>query len=375
MRDRVWAEISYSKLRNNLDQIKKIIGDKSIICMVKDNAYGHGSVNVSKYLSKDDRVKAFAVACMSEAKELRDNGIDKDIIIIGLIYRSRYKDAIINDYVMTISTLEQAIEINEVAGSISKVAKLEIGIDTGMGRIGFPVNEKTIEDIKKISELKNVSIYGFFTHFSVADSDKDDVENIKYTEEQERKYADIIDKVKSLGISTGDISIANSAGVLSGRGENCTSVRPGIILYGLLPSKAFSNNDLQPIMSLKSQIIHIKEIDSNTSISYGRTFVSKGKMKIATISCGYGDGYPRSASNKTEVIVNDKRCKVVGRVTMDMLMVDVTGVDCKVEDEVILIGESKSEKITLQEICDETYEFTYEVMTSIGKRVERVYID
>ena len=171
------------------------------------------------------------------------------------------------------------------------------------------------------------------------------------------------------------ISFSNSAGILTKRGTKYSSVRPGIILYGLLPNNDFINFDFKPIMQFKSRIIHIKEINENTSISYGRTFISKNKMKVATVACGYGDGYPRSASNKTYVIINDKRCPVIGKVTMDMFMVDVTKVDCKVEDEVILIGESKNEQITIDEICKLTGEFNYELLTRINARVKRVYND
>ena len=141
----------------------------------------------------------------------------------------------------------------------------------------------------------------------------------------------------------------------------------------MLPNKNFNKYGFKPIISFKSRIIYIKEIDENISISYGRTFVSNSKMKIATISCGYGDGYPRTASNKTFVIINDKKCKVVGRITMDMFMVDVTGIDCKLEDEVILIGESENEKITIDDICEVTGEFNYELLTRINSRVKRIY--
>ena len=373
--NRVEVQISYKNLKHNLDLIKTITNNKTIICMVKDNAYGLGGVNIAKFLSNDSLVKAFAVASFGEAMHLKSNDITKDIIIIGHIFKDDYVEAILNDFILTVSTLDQAIQINNFAKKHNKKARIEIGIDSGMGRIGFNISEETINDIIKINNLDNISIYGFFSHFPVADCNKDDTYNIKWTDNQEKQFDDFIDKINSYGINYNDISFSNSAGILTKRGTKYSSVRPGIILYGLLPNHCFLNYDFRPIMQFKSRIIHIKEINENTSISYGRTFISKNKMKVATVACGYGDGYPRSASNKTYVIINDKRCPVIGKVTMDMFMVDVTKVDCKVEDEVILIGESKNEQITIDEICKLTGEFNYELLTRINARVKRVYKD
>ena len=373
--NRVEVQISYENLKHNLDLIKTITNNKTIICMVKDNAYGLGGVNIAKFLSNDSLVKAFAVASFGEAMHLKSNDITKDIIIIGHIFKDDYEEAILNDYILTVSTLDQAIQINNFAKKHNKKARIEIGIDSGMGRIGFNISEETIKDIIKINDLDNISIYGFFSHFPVADCNKDDINNIKWTDNQEKLFDEFIEKINSLGINYTDISISNSAGILTNRGTKYSSVRPGIILYGLLPNNDFKNFDFKPIMQFKSRIIHIKEINKDTSISYSRTFISKNKMKVATVACGYGDGYPRSASNKTCVIINDKRCPVIGKVTMDMFMVDVTKVDCKVEDEVILIGESKNERVTIDEICKLTGEFNYELLTRINARVKRVYKD
>lgn len=372
--NRVEVEISYKSLKHNLDLIKKITKNKNIICMVKDNAYGLGSANIAKFLSEDSLVKAFAVASFNEAIYLK-NYVNKDIIIISHIFKSNYEEAILNDFILTISSLNQAIQINNIAEKHNKKARIEIGIDSGMGRIGFNISEDSIKDIKKINYLNNISIFGFFSHFPVADCDIDDLDNKKWTDNQEKRFDEFIEKINKRGIKYNDISISNSAGILTNRGTKYSSVRPGIILYGLLPNNSLSKYDFKPIMQIKSRIIYIKEVEENTSISYGRTFISNCKMKIATVACGYGDGYPRSASNKTFVIINDKLCPVIGKVTMDMFMVDVTNVNCNVEDEVILIGESEHEKVTVDDICKLTGEFNYELLTRINARVKRVYKD
>lgn len=375
MKDRTWQEINLKNLKQNFNLICRLAKDKTIIPMIKDNAYGHGSVQIARTLQNEERVKAFAVATVAEAEELKDNGITKDIIIIGHTYKDNFLEAVENDFILTISTVDQAIQINSIAKKMNKIARIEIAIDSGMGRIGFITNDESLNSIKKVSSLENIFIYGVFSHFSVADSDINDIENVKYTEYQEETFFKFVNKIKSFGINLKDISLSNSAGILRRKGMDATSVRPGIILYGISPSAYFNKLDLKPIMSLKSKIMHIKEISENTSVSYGRTFVSDKRMKIATVCCGYGDGYPRTASNVAKVIINDEMCDIIGRVTMDMLMVDVTKVNCAIYDEVILIGESKGHKITLDDLCKATNEFTYEILTRINKRVEQIYIE
>lgn len=375
MKDRTWQEINLKNLKHNYDLVCKYAKDKTIIPMIKDNAYGHGSFRVAKVLEKEERVKAFAVAMFSEAKELKDSDIKKDIILIGHIYKDCFEEAIKNDFILTISTIDQAILINDVAKKLHKIARIEIAIDSGMRRIGFLINDESLNYIKKISSFENIFIYGVFSHFSVADSDINDLDSVKYTDNQEKVFFDFVNKIRELGVDLSDVSLSNSAGILRGRGMEATSVRPGIILYGIRPSSHFNEIGLKPVMSLKSKIMYIKEVPENTSISYGRTYVSNRKMKIATICCGYGDGYPRSASNAAKVIINDKICDIIGRVTMDMLVVDVTNIDCKLYDEVILIGESESHKISLDDLCNATGEFTYEMLTRINKRVEQIFIE
>lgn len=367
--DRVWREINLNNLQYNLNVVKKYAEGKNIICMVKDNAYGHGCKAVSLYLEKDEKVVAFAVASIDEAMILVNAKIKKDIIIISHIDKEDYEVAIKNDLIITVSTKQQSVDIDKTAKMLNKVAKIQIAIDTGMNRIGFDTSEKSIKEIIEISKMRNIDTHGIFSHFSVADSDEKNIENETFTKEQEKAFANVVEALKKEGIKSIDTSIANSAGVLSKLGLNCTSVRPGIILYGILPSERFSNIKLKPILELKSRIIYIHNIKKGTSVSYGRDFISNKDMTIATISCGYGDGYPRSASNKMCVLINDKRCRVLGKIAMDMMMVDVSDINCKINDEVILIGKSKSDEITLNELCDTTGEFTYELLTRINNRV------
>lgn len=377
MSNRVWEEISFDRLENNLNVIKRLSNNKKITCIVKDDAYGLGSVQVSKFLEKDDLVIAFAVASLKEANTLKNNGIKKNILIISHIFEDEYEEAIKNNYIITISTLKQAEIINDIAKKNNINARIEISIDTGMGRIGFDLScisniDTIVEDVEKISHLSNVNIYGFYSHFSVAD-EVDDIENENWTENQYQKFTLFMNKIDANNINYEDSSISNSSAILKGIGFDMKSIRPGIILYGILPIDKYKNVGILPIMQLKSKITHIKEVEKGTYISYGRSYMADKKMRVATISCGYGDGYKRSLSNKASVIINDTKCKIIGRITMDAFMVDVTGVNCDINDEVILIGESPNNKIELEEICSLANEFTYEMLVSINKRVERVY--
>ena len=317
---------------------------------------------------------------MKEAIELKNNGIKKDIIIISHIFDDEYTDAISYGFIITISRLDQAEKISFIASKLYKTARVEIAVDTGMGRIGLLLNNnddcinKNVDIVERISKLPSIDIYGFYSHFSVADCDFDDEDNNRFTDEQITIFDSFINEVNKRNIKYQETSISNSAGIITNKGLDCTSIRPGIILYGIAPSKQFDDIGLLPIVSLKSKIVHIKYVDKEQSISYGRTYKAKTLTKIATVSCGYGDGYPRSASNLTSVIINDKKCRIVGRITMDALMVDVTDVDCEVNDEVVLIGDSYNERISLQEICDLTHEFSYELLVRVNKRVKRIFI-
>lgn len=370
---RIWKEINLSNLQYNLSMVKDFAKNKSIICMVKDNAYGHDAKEVSLFLEKDERVAAFAVASAEEAMSLVGIGIKKDIIIISHICEEDYETAIKNDIIITISTVDQALKINEKAKKLNQIARVQIAIDTGMNRIGFKPSDEAVKDIINISKLPSIKIHGVYSHFAVADSDVGNTEDDEYTNLQETSFDKVINALSKNGINNIDTSISNSAGILSGKGLKYTSVRPGIILYGILPSERFNNVKLKPVLVLKSRIVHLHKITKGTSVSYGRTFISDKDMLIATISCGYGDGYPRSASNRTQVIVNDRRCSIIGRISMDAMMVDVSNVDCKINDEVILIGKSETEEITLKELCDRTGEFTYEILTRINTRAKSIF--
>lgn len=381
MKDRVWEEISLKNLDANIDLIKSFAPNKTLILLMKDNAYGHGAAHIAKRLQYDKSICGYAVASIGEALHLRVAGVTKNIIIISHTFSERYKDVILNNIIQTVSSFEDAKNLSDIAVFLEENVRVEIALDTGMNRIGFQLGSKelfnnALTEIEKISKLPNLTIHGFFSHFSVCDEDlENDNDNNEFTKNQEKLFEDFLSEINKLGIQYRYSSLSNSAGILNKKGAVATSVRPGIILYGISPSKHLRQFDLKPVMTLKSRIMYIKNIEQNETISYGRTYKSNNKMKIATIACGYGDGYPRTASNKASVIINDTLCPIVGRVTMDMFMVDVTNVDCKLYDEVILIGKSETKEITLDDFCELTNEFNYEILTRINHRVEKIYVE
>jgi len=361
---KTFAEIDLNALSHNIEVVKKKAKNCNILAVVKANAYGHGAVEVSKHLIKTG-VFGLGVAFIEEAIELREAGIKSPIIVFfdptnRMPYFKHNLIPVVFDFKTAKAFSDTAYKYN------SKIA-IHIKVDTGMGRVGLRLPEAYTE-ILKIAQLKNLDLQGIMSHFSDADLKDKDFTNI-----QLKKFLDLVESLKSKGINFKFSHIANSAAVLKFPNAHFNMVRPGIMLYGYSTA---AKNQLKPVLSLKSRIIFIKQVPAKTPISYGRTFFTKRKSIIATIPIGYADGYNRRLSNCGEVIINGKRVPIVGRVCMDTIMVDVTYIpEIKEDTEVILIGSQGKEEIIAQEIADKIDTIPYEVLTSIGRRVKRVYIN
>ena len=339
------------------------------MCVIKTDAYGHGAVEFAAVLEKIDYVYGFAVATVDEGMELRVNGIRKPILVLGYTFKSSYHDMITYSIMPTIISLAMAKEFNEECLRLEAKCNVHIKLDTGMGRIGFRDNEEDINDILSISKLDNIHLQGAFTHFAKADE-----KDLSYTRMQLDKFHDIINKLSKEGVTFDILHAANSASIIQFKEAAFDLVRAGIILYGLWPSEETSRLiDIKPIMSIKSHVVFVKEINKGDCISYGGTYVADSKKKVATIPVGYGDGYSRQLSNKGYVLINGHRCNILGRVCMDQFMVDVTGIDVNVLDEVTLLGKDGDENITMEELGDLSGRFNYEFACDIGKRIPREY--
>ncbi len=367
----VWAEIDLDNLANNIKEIRRVSSSEEIIGIVKADAYGHGAIDVAPVLLENGVTK-LAVAVVSEAVELRRAGIECPIMILGYTPLSQADNILKYDIEQTVFSYEYALGLSKMAEKRHITVRVHIALDTGMNRIGFLPNKNSVEDVYKISKLSNLEVEGLFSHFSTADE-----EDKNFAKEQFEKYNWFYSKLKELDIRVRLRHIANSAAIIDLPNTHLDAVRPGIIIYGYYPSEEVSKDkiNLKPVMTLKTNIIHIKNVKKGECISYGRKFQCERASKIATLPVGYADGYTRLLFGKAKVIINGKFAPVVGRICMDQCMVDITDIDgAKVGDEVILMGEENNLKFNADDIADLIGTINYEVVCMIGKRVPRIYI-
>ncbi|URZ05106.1 alanine racemase [Clostridium felsineum] len=368
----VWAEIDLDNIAYNMQQIRKCSKSDEIIAVVKADAYGHGAVDVAPVLLKNG-ANRFAVAVASEAVELRKSGIECPIMILGYTPLSLV-DSIEKYHIeQTVFSYEYAKELSRMAKKNNVTIRIHIALDTGMGRIGFIPSEENVEEVCKISKLPNIKIEGMFSHFSTSDE-----ENKDYTYDQLKKFEWFYDELKKKDIEINVRHIGNSAAIMELPETHFEATRPGIILYGYYPSNEVdkSNLHLKPVMTLKTNVVHIKKMMPGQYVSYGRKFKCERECVIATLPVGYADGYTRMLSGKAKVIINGKYAPVVGRICMDQCMIDITDISrVKVGDEVIIMGERDGKKFTADDIAEIIGTINYEVICMIGKRVPRVYIE
>jgi alanine racemase len=367
----VWAEVDLDRLAHNMREIRKAAKSEDIIAVIKADGYGHGALDIAPVLLENGATR-IAVAVLNEAVELRRGGLECPIMILGFTPPSLIDLIVRYDIEQTVYSYELAHELSILAQKKNKIAKIHIALDTGMGRIGFLPNEESVEEVYKISKLPNIVIEGLFSHFSTADE-----KNKEYTSMQFERYNWFYGRLKEKGININIRHIANSAAIIDLPETHFEAVRPGIILYGYYPSNEITKEkiDLKPVMSLKTNIVHIKKVPPGEYISYGRKFQTNRESIIATLPVGYADGYTRLLFNKAKVIVNGKLVPVVGRICMDQCMIDVTEIeDAKVGDEVILMGEQNEIKFTADDIAELLGTINYEVVCMISKRVPRVYV-
>lgn len=366
----VWAEIDLDNLAYNMQQIRKVAKSKEIIGVVKADAYGHGALDIAPTLLENGATR-LAVAVLSEAIELRRGGITCPIMILGFTPYNLLESLVKYDIEQTVYDYDLAKKISDEAVKLNKVAKIHIALDTGMGRIGFLPNEESINQVYKISKLTNIVIEGLFSHFSTAD-EKDK----NYTKLQLEMFNWFYLELQKKKVNINMRHIANSAAIMELPETHFEGVRPGIILYGAYPSDDVLKEKLKlkPVMSLKTNVVHIKTLEAGKYIGYGRKFQTDKETVIATLPVGYADGYTRALFNKVSVIVNGKLAPVVGKICMDQCMIDITDIpNVKIGDEVILIGESNGLKITIDDLAKLLGTINYEVVCMVGKRVPRVY--
>ena len=368
---RCYAEISLEAIGHNIREVKKRLPEGvKLLGVVKANAYGHGAVPVASYL--ENQVDYFATATIEEAVELRENGISAPILILGYVSPSQYGDLVEYDITQTIDSYAQALALEKEAARQNRKAIAHLAVDTGMTRIGFQVTEHDADEAAKIADLPHIELEGMFTHFSCADQ-----EDKTYCSMQMEKYDKMTALLAERGVTIPLRHICNSAGIMEFDDHRFEMVRSGIITYGIYPSEEVKKErlDLIPALSWKSHVIHVKEVGPGIGVSYGATYVTEKPMtRIATVSAGYADGYPRALSNQGCVLIHGKKAPIIGRICMDQMMVDVTDIpDVQVEDVVTLVGTDGDETITIEEIANPAARFDYEMLCDISSRVTRVY--
>jgi alanine racemase len=363
---RCWAEIDQSALRHNARIVRERVGSAEIIAVVKANAYGHGLIGVAETLA--DEAQLFGVANLEEALALRES-LSHPIIILGPALPGERSTIAERDFIPTISALEEAEDFNRVAHR-SPVA-VNFKIDTGMGRMGVPEGEAP-DILKKVSAFPNIRIHSVSTHLPVSGEDA------PYTRDQLSRFSEIMNQFRAAVSIDYKAHVLQSAGVLgfAGHAGPFDMVRAGIVLYGISPLAEFQNL-LKPVMTWKTRICLVRDMPKGSSISYGRTFITPRKMWVATLSAGYADGYPWHLSNRdAAVLVRGQRCAILGRVTMDLMMIDVSKItNAQVGEEVVLMGRDGNEEISCVELARTAGTIPWEITTRIGARVRRVYLE
>lgn len=374
---RTWAEINLNALEHNYRIIREKLDDNcKLMCVIKADGYGHGSIVLAK---EYERLGAdwFAVSNIEEAIQLRQNGITVPILILGYTPASMADK--LNEFNITqaVLTKSYACELSNYSKKYGVNTSVHVKLDTGMTRIGLMYQNPerdacTIDEIAEIARLENLNVNGMFSHFAVADEGDDGEE---YTQRQLACFNSAIELLKQKGIEFENYHIANSGGIIDYKCAHFNMVRAGIILYGLLPSGKLKHDaDLKNVMELKSVISQIKTVEPDTTVSYGRTYTTSRPTKIATVPIGYADGYIRALGKKAEMIVNGKRARVIGRICMDQLMLDVSHIDdIRVGDIITVFGNDHGSKLSVDEIASWSDTINYEVICLVGKRVPRLY--
>lgn len=370
---RCYAEISLQAIGHNIDEAKKHIAPEvKLLAVVKADAYGHGAVAVGKYLETTAKADYFGVATLEEAIELRQGGISHPILVLGYTSPSQYEDVVRHGITQTIYSLDTAQKLDNMAARLHMKAAVHIALDTGMTRIGFQCETSDADVIAEISRLPNLELEGVYTHFACADQ-----EDKTYCAMQLDKYESMMDMLTDRGVMIPVKHVCNSAGIMELENYRFNLVRCGIITYGIYPSEEVQKEkfNLKPALQWKTHVIHVKDVKAGVGVSYGATYVThKPTTRIATVSVGYADGYPRALSSKGRVLIRGQYAPILGRVCMDQMMVDVTDIpDVRVEDTVTLVGTDGDENISIEEIADPSARFNYEMLCNISSRVPRIY--
>jgi alanine racemase len=357
---RCWAEISRDALRHNARVVRERIGEAEMLAVVKANAYGHGLMGVAETLA--EQAQLFGVANLEEAMALRER-FHLPVIILGPSLPEEMPTIVERGFIPTISTFDEAKAFDRIGKT-----SINFKVDTGMGRMGA-IEAEAVETFKRVAALRNLELHSVSTHMPVSDVDTN------YTKDQLVRFRNVVKQLRENVPGGYKAHVLQSAGTLGFNETVDEIVRAGIVLYGISPLPEYQKI-LKPAMTWKTRIGLIRDVPKGHSISYGRTFITPQPMRVATLTAGYADGYPRHLSNvSAEMLVRGKRCPLLGRVTMDLMVIDVSHLpDVQVGDEVVLMGKQGDAEILCVELSDKAGTITWEITTHIGQRVKRVFL-
>lgn len=364
-----WVEIDSSAIANNISVIRDHVGKNvGVMAVVKANAYGHGAVGVGR-IAQEANVDYFGVSSFYEARELRNSGIKLPILILGYTPAENYNDMIDFDVTATIKNLDIAKTLVTAARRKEKVAKVWVKVDTGMHRLGLEPNQ-VLYFCKKLQDFPNLQIEGIFTHFADADGD------LEFTKVQLERFKKVINELEKEGIQIPIKSAAASAGIFKLPESHFNMVRTGLAMLGLnRDSKSVFSPELRRVLTFKTEVVQIHELQIGESVGYGRAFKVNRPSRIATLAVGYGDGFRRAPENWGEVLIKGYRAPLAGRVSMDQAAIDITDIpeDIRAGEEVVLVGKSGNEEITVEQVADKLQTSPYEVVVNLSSRVTRIY--
>ncbi len=365
-----WVEVDLEAIAHNIRLIKEKVGPRrSIMAIVKADAYGHGAKAVAGVALRAG-ADHLGVAFPEEGAELRDAGITAPIVVLGPLLPQQVSMALEKDLAISISHMDVAKALDQEARRRGLIGRVHVKVDTGMGRLGVP-GDQAPAFLRELNTLRHIRIEGLYTHFATAENP-----DSRFTREQLERFLEIDQKARESGIKIPFRHAANSAGLLSLEQSCLDLVRPGIILYGCLPNPGMPNTlPLRAALAWKTRVTHLKDLKPGQSISYGRTFVAQQAMKVAVLPLGYADGLPRNLSNRGQVLVRGVRAPIVGMICMDMTIIDVTSIQgVQLGDEVVLVGTQGCEQIRVEELAQWAETVCYEIFCRLGKRVPRVYL-
>jgi alanine racemase len=363
-----WVDIDLDTLTDNIREIKRAVGrNVALLLTVKADGYGHGAVQVAQ--AADELVDWYGVATLDEALELRRAEVRKKILILSPVIDKEIPGVVDNGFASTVSSLEFAGSMAAYASSTGRTAEVHVEVDTGMGRTGFfPREAESL--VAAIARLAGIRLGGLFTHYPVSDVDSE------FTMEQARRFLTVVESLKAAGVEVPLVHSANSAALSAIPETHMQMVRPGLVAYGHYPCGAEQSLRVRPVMSWRSRLVQVRRMPGGTSVSYGRTFTTRRDGWVGVVPVGYGHGYPYRLSNVGRMIVGGRFVPVIGRVTMDMTMVDLTDVTPlpAVGDEVVMVGRSGGAAISVNDIAEWSGTISYEIMCGISKRVPRMYL-